>query len=134
MHDPLAWVDPLGLAERQACGTRVPHRQRPRIEEGNLKEGWIHIDARHVSGTHPKGPGDLFASGTTRTQVTEAAEVVVAKGTRVSQPGDRIQAFERRVKVNGRRHRVRVAVDSDDATGSSAYFRSEASSREHNRI
>jgi hypothetical protein len=114
VHDPLAWVDPLGLSQGQGCGTRVPHRQKPRIEDGNLKEGWEHIDARHVSGTHPKGPGDLFAPGTTRAQVTKASKEVVAKGTRISDPSARIRVFEKRTKVNGRRDRVRVAVDSDD--------------------
>jgi RHS repeat-associated protein len=114
VHDPLAWVDPWGLTQRQSCDGRVPHRRKPRVEDGNLKEGWEHIDARHVSGTHPDGPGDLFAAATTRAQVTDAVEEVVAKGTRKSDPSKRIQTFEKRTKVNGRRDRVRVIVDSDD--------------------
>lgn len=72
------------------------------------------LAARDVSGTHPHGPGDLFAPGTTRAQVTRAAEDLVARGTRISDPSRRIQTFERRMKVNGVRDRVRVVVDSDD--------------------
>jgi len=52
--------------------------------------------------------------GTSRAQIAQASEEIVAKGTRVSRPGERIQVFEKRTKVNGRRDRVRVAVDSDD--------------------
>src|SRR5262249_9308966 len=102
---PLGWIDPYGLA----C-TRVA----PRIETGNLQEGWTHIEARHITGTHPHGPGDLFAPGTTRAQLEKAADYLVDKGTRISDPSRRIQTFEKRMKVNGVRDRVRVIVDSHD--------------------
>jgi hypothetical protein len=46
---------------------------KPCIENGNLEEGWTHIDARHVTGNHPYGAGDLFASGTTRAQLEQVA-------------------------------------------------------------
>ena len=95
-------------------GQRIPHRQPPRIEDGNQKEGWQHIDERHVSGTADKGPGDLFPPGTTRKELEKVASKIVQKGTRISDPSRRIQSFERVVKVGGRRDRVRVVVDSDD--------------------
>lgn len=103
--DPTNGTDPFGLA----C-----NRDEPRIEQGNQNEGWVHIDERHVSGTHPTGAGDLFAPGTTRDQITEAAEYLVEKGTRTSDPARRLQVFERRMKVNGMRARYRVVVDSHD--------------------
>ncbi|WP_369011736.1 HINT domain-containing protein [Acetivibrio thermocellus] len=93
---------------------RIPHRTEPRIEDGNLHEGWIHIESRHITGNHPNGPGDLFAPGTTRKQIEEAAKILVKKGTRISDPSRRIQTFEKVIKVNGKRDLVRVIVDSDD--------------------
>jgi RHS repeat-associated protein len=104
--DPVVLVDPLGLA----CS-----RHPPRIEDGNLKEGWSHIEARHISGNHPDGPGDLFASCVTRDELQGAARRIVQKGTRVSDPRRRIQTLEKRVKVAGRRERVRLIVDSEDS-------------------
>ncbi|WP_216672883.1 hypothetical protein, partial [Corallococcus exiguus] len=95
-------------------GGRQPHREMPRIEDGNLKEGWIHIDARHVTGNHPAGHGDLYAPGTTRQQITKAAEDVVKYGTRQSQPGRQLQTFEMKAKVNGQKDLIRVIVDSAD--------------------
>ena len=34
-------------------------RGQPRIEDGNAREGWRHIDERHVTGNAPGGPGGL---------------------------------------------------------------------------
>jgi hypothetical protein len=93
---------------------RIPNRDTPRIENGNAKEGWIHIDARHVTGDAPEGPGDLFAPGTTRAQIEQAARTLVKKGLRISDPSKRIQTFEKVITVNGQTDRVRVVVDSDD--------------------
>lgn len=93
---------------------RIPNRDTPRIENGNAKEGWIHIDARHVTGNAPEGPGDLFAPGTTRAQIEQAARTLVKKGLRISDPSKRIQTFEKVITVNGQTDRVRVVVDSDD--------------------
>jgi hypothetical protein len=94
--------------------TPGPWRGRPRIEDGNLREGWRHIEGRHVTGRHPEGPGDLFASGTTRAQLQRAAEEIVERGVRISQQNRRIQVFERRMTINGQHDRVRVVVDSAD--------------------
>jgi RHS repeat-associated protein len=110
VHNPTAAIDPSGLTP---C--RIPHRTPPRIEDGNLREGWTHIDALHVTGNHPSGPGDLFAPGTTRSQLDRAAQDLVKKGTRVSDPSSPLQIFEKRMVVNGVRDRVRVVVDPDDA-------------------
>lgn len=95
-------------------GAPIPRRTEPRIEDGNKDEGWTHIESRHVTGTHPDGAGDLFAPGTTREQLSQAAKDVVAKGTRLSNPSRTVQSFEDKVKVNGQRDRVRVVVDSSD--------------------
>ncbi|HZH77167.1 MAG TPA: hypothetical protein VEY88_14145 [Archangium sp.] len=103
------------VGETSAKNSRSPQRTPPRIEDGNLKEGWQHIEARHITGNHPKGPGDLFAPGTTRQQLAKAAEEIVENGTRISRPGDRIQSFQMKIKINGRRDLVQVVVDSDDA-------------------
>ncbi|SDX73249.1 RHS repeat-associated core domain-containing protein [Amycolatopsis xylanica] len=105
VDNPMHWIDPFGLA---------PCRQRPRIEDGNLKEGWQHIDARHISGNHPSGHGDLMPPGTTREQVHRAATDLVRRGERISDPSKRIQVYERRGTVNGMHARFRVTVDSHD--------------------
>ena len=91
-----------------------PWRGNPTIQNGNLNEGWTHIEARHVTGTHPHGAGDLFAAGTTRTQLQRAATDVVRTGTRISDPSRRIQVFERRMTINGQSDNVRVVVDTRD--------------------
>jgi RHS repeat-associated protein len=102
------WIDVLGL-------TGNCRDTKPRIEDGNAKEGWQHIDERHVTGNSAKGAGDLFASGTTRPQLQRAAEVVVRDGRRVTtDPNARIQTFEKPIRVNGQRDTVRVTVDSKD--------------------
>jgi len=90
----------------------TPWRGNPVIQNGNSKAGWEHIESRHVTGTHTKKGGDLFPAGTTRSQIEEAVKEVVEKGVRTSDPSKRMQTFEKRIKVNGRRDRVRVIVDS----------------------
>ncbi|HEX8704890.1 MAG TPA: hypothetical protein VF815_39015 [Myxococcaceae bacterium] len=95
--------------------TRAPHRTPPRIEDGNLNEGWQHIEGRHITGNHPNGSGDLFAPGTTRAQLQKAAEEIVKNGNRISAPGRRLQTFQMKVKINGRSDVIRLVVDSDDA-------------------
>lgn len=106
-------------AQRASSGststTRAPHRTPPRIEDGNLHEGWQHIESRHITGNHPNGPGDLFAPGTTRAQLQKAAEQIVKNGSRISAPGRRLQTFQMKIKINGRKDVVRLVVDSDDA-------------------
>jgi hypothetical protein len=104
--DPNAWLDIFGLS----C-----NRQKPRMEHGNEKEGWQHIDERHVTGHSIKGPGDLFAPGTTRAQLERAANKVVVKGKRVIENiNRRIQTFEKKMVINGRKDVVNVTVDSHD--------------------
>ncbi|WP_375773249.1 hypothetical protein NR798_21015 [Archangium gephyra] len=98
-----------------ASSARSPNRAEPRLEDGNPQEGWQHIEARHITGTHPIGAGDLFAPGTSRAQLLEAAKDVVKNGNRISEPGRRIQVFQMKVKLNGLKDLVRVIVDSDDA-------------------
>ncbi|WP_371630587.1 DUF6531 domain-containing protein [Streptomyces sp. NBC_00341] len=103
--NPYTWVDPLGLA---LC------RTKPRLEDGNGKEGWKHIYERHIGGTSPRGHGDLMPPSTTRAQVQEAADQIVKKGKRVSEPERDIQTLEKRMKVNGMRAVYRLIVDSSD--------------------
>lgn len=71
--------DELGEFLQGQAGVRwEPNwRDTPHIEDGNLAEGWRHIEARHITGTHPDGPGDLFPAGTTRADVLAAATEVV---------------------------------------------------------
>jgi len=90
------------------------NRDMPHLENGNLKEGWIHIDARHITGNHPKGAGDLFATGTTRQQIEEAMIKVISKGNRITNPSDRIQIFQMKIKVNDVKDLVRLVVDAMD--------------------
>ncbi|EJL68413.1 RHS repeat-associated core domain protein containing protein, partial [Variovorax sp. CF313] len=104
--NPIEWVDPLGLA-----GRKTP---KPRIEPGNSKEGWQHIDERHISGTSSQGPGDLFPPGTTQDQIQCLCELLAKSGTRISNPSSRIQTFEKRTVVNGVRGRYRAVFDSQD--------------------
>jgi RHS repeat-associated protein len=111
--NPSEWVDVLGLA---LC------RTAPRIEDGNHKEGWQHIDERHIAGNGPSGHGDLLPPTTTRQQVLAAAEKMVAKGTRVSDPNKRMQTFEMRMKVNGFTARNKLIVDSWDGNRVITFF------------
>ncbi|MER5864718.1 DUF6531 domain-containing protein [Kitasatospora sp. NPDC002040] len=113
VHNPLTWTDPLGLS---------PHRTQPRIEDGNQRHGWQHIDERHISGTAPGGHGDLMPPGTTRAQVQSAAEAIMKKGQRISDPSKTMQVFERRMVVNGMRARYRLVVDADDGNRVITFF------------
>jgi hypothetical protein len=95
--------------------TRTPHRAM----DGISTQRWDHVHQRHLTGRQadgrpwPDNP-DLFAAGTTRAQLEEAARDVVAHGQRVSDDVQgRLQTFERVITVNGRRDRVRVVVDQD---------------------
>ncbi|MEU8903654.1 RHS repeat-associated core domain-containing protein [Streptomyces mirabilis] len=110
---PLTWIDPYGLA---IC------RTTPRLEDGNPKEGWQHIDERHIAGTANGGHGDLLPPSTTRAQVEKAAETMIEKGTRVSDPARRMQTYEKRMIVNGMRARYRLVVDSDDGNRIITFF------------
>jgi hypothetical protein len=89
-------------------------RGKIKIEDGNLREGWKHIDSRHITGDHPKGPGDLFPPGTTRSEIEVACQQIVNSGNRISDPGVRRQTFVGRVKVHGEFTRVKLNVDSVD--------------------
>lgn len=75
----------------------------------------MHIDTRHVSANHPHGAGNLFKTGTPKRQLKQAANIVVAKGRRVTTDSNKqIQNFEKKIVVNGGKDLVRVAVDMKD--------------------
>ena len=102
------------LAHNSTC--RIPHRARPRIEQGNDRQGWIHIQRRHFPGGDVSSrQGDLFASGTSQFQIEQAARILVTKGRRTSDVNLPIQTFEKNMVINGRQARYKVVVDSDDA-------------------
>ncbi|WP_232442507.1 RHS repeat-associated core domain-containing protein, partial [Burkholderia ubonensis] len=104
--NPVEWIDPLGLSGRK--------EHKPRIEDGNSKEGWQHIDERHISGTHSSGAGDIFPPETSREELQRVCECLVKNGTRISDPKRRIQTYAKRGKVSGKRARVRGSFDSHD--------------------
>ena len=105
------WIDPLGLI-----------RVKPTLPTGNLKQGWIHIDARHISGNHPKGAGDLFPDGTSRKQIEKAINKVVMKGRCVTEdPNKTVQTFEKKIVVNKKKDLVRVVVDTKNNTVITAF-------------
>ncbi|MFF1406348.1 RHS repeat-associated core domain-containing protein [Streptomyces sp. NPDC058294] len=110
---PLTWMDPHGLA---LC------RSSPRLENGNPKEGWQHIDERHIGGTAQGGHGDLMPPSTTREQVEKAARTMNQRGQRVSDASRRIQTFEKRMTVNGMSARYRLIVDSGDENRIITFF------------
>jgi hypothetical protein len=96
---------------------RCPWRGKPVMHTGDSDKGWIHIEGRHITGVLPNpkgGPSDLFAPGTTRQQLERAADIIVKKGVRISDPNNVIQVFEKRMKINGLSDRVRIIVDSTD--------------------
>jgi len=109
------------LDERARVAWEPAWRGHPRIEDSNAREGWQHIDERHVSGTAARGAGDLFAPGTTRAEVQAAVEEVVANGTRRSRPADRLQTFEHQVTVHGQTDHVEVTVDAVNGRVITAY-------------
>jgi hypothetical protein len=87
------------------------HRDTPRIEDGNSKEGWQHIDERHVSGTNPGG--DLFPKGVTRDELLAVAIAVVRKGARRKPNAEQpMQVFEKRIRVKSVWCDVRVVVNA----------------------
>lgn len=102
------------LEEKAGIRWEPNWRGEARIEDGNISEGWEHIEGRHIDGTHPEGAGDLFPEGTTRAELEGVAQEVVSDGNRISPSHRRIQTFEKRVSVNGRPLRVRVIVDAAD--------------------
>lgn len=116
--NPVEWIDPLGLSGRK--------EHKPRIEDGNSKEGWQHIDERHISGTHSSGAGDLFPPETSREELQRVCECLVKNGTRISDPKRRIQTYEKRVKVSGKRARVRGSFDSHDKNRTITLFPAES--------
>ncbi|MFF4901667.1 RHS repeat-associated core domain-containing protein [Streptomyces sp. NPDC001068] len=112
--NPTVWIDPFGLA---LC------RTTPRLETGDLKKGWIHIESRHITGTNPSTRhADMMPPTTTREQVHAAAKKVVQRGTRISDPAKRIQTFEKRMTVNGHSARYSVTVDSHDGNNIITFF------------
>ncbi|OCG00906.1 hypothetical protein [Gilliamella sp. wkB112] len=90
------------------------NRGQPRLENGNLKEGWQHIEARHITGSHPNGAGDLFAAGTTRADIEKYAAEIIRSGTRQSDPSKIIQTFTKKLNINGLRANYKLIVDSVD--------------------
>ena len=48
-------VGEAGVRAHNSC-TRV----KPRLENGDIKEGWQHILERHIDGTAARGAGDLL--------------------------------------------------------------------------
>ena len=105
------WIDPLGLI-----------RVKPTLPTGDLRKGWVHIDARHISGTHPSGAGDLFPDGTNRKQIEKAINKVVMKGRCVTEdPNRTVQTFEKKIVVNKKKDLVRVVVDTRTNTVITAF-------------
>jgi RHS repeat-associated protein len=102
------------LAHNSTC--RIPHRAKPRLELGNDNEGWIHIMQRHmVEFTNlVNSQGDLFAPGTLWSHIEQGSSKIIAKGRRMSNPNRRIQTFEKKMVINGKKALYRLIVDSDD--------------------
>ena len=67
-----------------------------------------------VALTLKKGPGDLFAPGTTQLQLQAVCECLVKQGTRISDPKRTMQIYERKMKLNGQRDRIRGVFDASD--------------------
>ncbi len=98
------------LVHNSTC--RIPHRATPNLPDRD----WDHIFERHIpGGSHPSLQGDLFAAGTTRDQVLQAAKRLVSSGTRQSDPSKVRQVFEKKMVINGKRANYRVVVDSDNS-------------------
>ncbi|MER5613620.1 putative T7SS-secreted protein [Streptomyces sp. NPDC002215] len=111
--NPYTWIDPLGL---MLC------RVKPRLEDGDAKQGWQHIYERHIGGTAAGGHGDLMPPTTTRAQVEAAAGKIIERGTRLSDPNRTIQTLEKRMTVNGMRAVYRLVVDSLDGNRIITFF------------
>ena len=99
--------------EVDVFGLSIDRNIAPILETGNLKEGWIHIDARHLTGDHPKGAGDLFDAGVSRAGVESASAKILKKGKRVTvNPNSTMQVFEMKIRVKGSKKKelVRIAL------------------------
>ena len=101
-----------GLWVHNACRARP---SEVTIPNGNANGGWNHIEARHITGTDPGG--DLFAPGTTRAQLSDAANDLVSGGQRVSDdPSLPVQTFQDRMSINGVRGQYRAVVHMPSGT------------------
>jgi len=116
-NSPLLTEPPLSsIACPDRCMAAFPRgRKPPVIQDGNFKEGWTHIDARHIPGLGKTNQGDLFAPGTTRAMLQAAVVKIVGKGVRVSDhPSRRLQSFEDRLRINGQVDVIKAIVDVVD--------------------
>jgi hypothetical protein len=97
------------IPEECRCAAAFPRGGKilPRIRDGSKSSntGWAHIEAKHITGEDPGG--DLFAPGTTRAELEQAA-ISLLQGTRISAPEQDPQIFEDRMVINGKRDRIRV--------------------------
>ena len=89
-----------------------------KLEDGDPKKGWIHIESRHITGTHPKNqtePADMFKPNTTRAEIDKLAREIIKKGTRVSEDSSkRMQLFELKTKFQGKREYFHCYVDTKE--------------------
>jgi hypothetical protein len=82
------------------------------LNDGNLRRGWIHINARHITGNHPKGAGDLFEPDTTRAEIESLAKKIIENGKRISQPDKALQIFEYKTTFQDKREWYRAVIDT----------------------
>ena len=94
------------------ASTDKPWRGDFVLKDGNLRRGWRHIDARHITGDHPSGAGDLFEPNTTRAEIEALAKEVVKNGTRTSEPDATVQTFDYKTKFQGKREWFKAVVDT----------------------
>ena len=91
--------------------TNKPWRGDLILNDGNLKEGWIHIEARHITGTHPSPKhADMFEPDTTRAEIEQLAREVVKNDTRISDPRKVMQSFELKTVFQDKREWFRASI------------------------
>ena len=91
--------------------TNKPWRADLVLNDGNLKEGWIHIEARHITGTHPSPKhADMFEPDTTRAEIEQLAREVIKNGTRISDPRKVMQSFELKTVFQDKREWFRASI------------------------
>ena len=92
--------------------TNKPWRGDFVLNDGTLRKGWRHIDARHITGDHPGGAGDLFEPNTSRAEIETLAKEVVKNGTRTSEPDETVQTFDHKTKFQGKREWFKAVIDT----------------------
>ncbi len=94
--------------ERRTCGP-LP---TPQMVDGDLESGWLHIEARHITGDHPRKGGTIFPKGTSKEALLEVSNQLAKEVNLCSAPCSSRLVFEGIGKLQRTSLRMRLVMDS----------------------